>query len=55
MAWARKSIERWRTFDAEHAKRFGTRFFYTTGDVIIREKPEPFTTRTASAGVTPND
>ena len=47
VAWARKSIERWRAFDAEHSKRFGTRFFYTTGDVIIREKPEPFTTRTA--------
>jgi glycine/D-amino acid oxidase-like deaminating enzyme len=45
--WARRSIDRWRQFDAEHGKRFGTRFFYTTGDVIIREKPEPFTTRTA--------
>ncbi|MFM9013776.1 MAG: NAD(P)/FAD-dependent oxidoreductase, partial [Gemmatimonadota bacterium] len=45
--WARRSIEKWRAFDAEHGKRFGTRFFYTTGDVIIREKPEPFTTRTA--------
>jgi len=45
-AWARKSIERWRDFDAQHAKRFGTRFFYTTGDVILREKPESFTTRT---------
>ena len=45
-AWARKSIERWRDFDNEHAKRFGTRFFYTTGDVILREKAETFTTRT---------
>jgi glycine/D-amino acid oxidase-like deaminating enzyme len=45
-AWARKSIERWRAFDAEHAKRFGTRFFLTTGDVIYRDKPETFTTRT---------
>ncbi len=45
-AWARQSIQRWRDFDAEHAKRFGTRFFYTTGDVILRETPEAFTTRT---------
>ena len=45
-AWARKSIEKWREFDAEHAKRFATRFFFTTGDVILREKEEAFTTRT---------
>ena len=45
-AWARRSIERWRDFDNEHAKRFGTRFFYTTGDVILRETAETFTTRT---------
>ena len=45
-SWARKSIEKWREFDAEHAKRFGTRFFLTTGDVILREKEEAFTTRT---------
>jgi glycine/D-amino acid oxidase-like deaminating enzyme len=45
-AWARKSIQRWREFDAEHAKRFGTRYFFTTGDVILREKTEPFTTKT---------
>jgi sarcosine oxidase len=45
-SWARKSIERWRQFDAEHAKRFGTRFFFTTGDLILREKEESFTTRT---------
>ena len=45
-AWARESISRWRDFDAEFSKRFGTRFFFTTGDVIFREKPEPFTTRT---------
>ena len=45
-SWARKSIERWHTFDAEHGKRFGTRFFFTTGDVIFREKAESYTTRT---------
>jgi sarcosine oxidase len=44
--WARRSIQRWREFDAQHAKRFGTRFFFTTGDVILREKAEAFTTRT---------
>lgn len=45
VGWARESIKRWREFDAEHAKRFGTRFFYETGDVILRERPQPFTTR----------
>jgi sarcosine oxidase len=44
--WARESIARWRAFDAEHAKRFGARFFLETGDVIFREKEEPFVTRT---------
>jgi glycine/D-amino acid oxidase-like deaminating enzyme len=46
-AWARESIVRWRAFDAEHGPRFGSRFFVQTGDVIFRERPEPFTTRTA--------
>jgi len=45
--WAREAISRWRAFDAEHAARFGTRFYYETGDVILRERAEPFTTRTA--------
>lgn len=45
-AWARESIVRWRNFDAEFAKRFGTRFFFTTGDVIYRDAEESFTTRT---------
>jgi glycine/D-amino acid oxidase-like deaminating enzyme len=45
-AWARESINRWTAFDAEHGARFGTRFFIRTGDVILREKEEPFTTRT---------
>jgi sarcosine oxidase len=45
-SWARRSIQKWREFDAEHAKRFGTRYFFTTGDVIFREKAEAFTTRT---------
>ena len=45
--WARESIVRWRAFDAEHAPRFGTRFFMTTGDVLMRETEEPFVTRSA--------
>ncbi len=45
-AWARESIRRWTAFDAEHGPRFGTRYFIKTGDVILREKDEPFTTRT---------
>jgi sarcosine oxidase len=44
--WARESIVRWREFDAEHGPRFGTRYFIETGDVILRERAEPFTTRT---------
>lgn len=43
--WARESIARWAAFDAEHAARFGNRFFIKTGDVMLRERPEPFTTR----------
>ena len=39
-------MRRWREFDAEFAKRFGTRFFLQTGDVIYRDAAEPFTTRT---------
>lgn len=45
-AWARQGLSRWRAFDAEFGKRFGTRFFVTTGDVIYRDAAEPFTTRT---------
>ncbi len=45
-AWARRAITHWREFDAEHAKDFGTRFFMTTGDVIMRTRDEPFLTKT---------
>lgn len=48
MRWARESITRWAAFDAEHGKRFGTRFFMTTGDVLMREREEPFVTRSAA-------
>lgn len=44
--WARLSITRWAEFDAEFAKRFRTRFYLTTGDVIFRDAEESFTTRT---------
>jgi glycine/D-amino acid oxidase-like deaminating enzyme len=40
--WAHEAIARWTRFDAEHAKSFGSRFFVKTGDVILREKDEPF-------------
>lgn len=43
--WARESITRWREFDQEHGKRFGTRFFYTTGDLLLRPAPESFSTK----------
>ncbi len=45
VSWARESIKRWREFDQEHGKRFGTRFFYTTGDLMLRAAPEPFSTK----------
>ena len=45
--WAREAILRWREFDDQYAKEFGTKFFHHTGDVILRAEPEPFTTRTA--------
>ena len=44
--WAREAITRWTAFDAEHGRRFDTRFFIRTGDVILRPREEPFTTRT---------
>lgn len=40
--WARRAIAHWREFDAEHAKEFGTRFFFETGDIIMRARDEPF-------------
>ena len=40
--WARASIVRWTEFDKEWAPVFKTRFFMTTGDVIMRAADEPF-------------
>ncbi|MEN9817485.1 MAG: hypothetical protein RLZ32_1365, partial [Gemmatimonadota bacterium] len=44
--WARTAIARWKAFDEEWGPRFHTRFFYTTGDVILRPTREPFLTKT---------
>jgi sarcosine oxidase len=46
MQWAREAIRRWPLFDAEHGDGPGPELFFTTGDVILRAAPEPFTTRT---------
>ncbi|MEO7997421.1 MAG: FAD-dependent oxidoreductase, partial [Gemmatimonadaceae bacterium] len=40
--WARASIKRWEEFDKEWAPVFRTKFYYTTGDVIMRATDEPF-------------
>jgi len=40
--WARASIKRWEEFDREWAPVFKTKFYYTTGDVILRTADEPF-------------
>ncbi len=45
-SWARTALQRWSDFDDEYAQEFRTRFFHRTGDVICREKEEPFVTRT---------
>ncbi len=45
-SWARRAITHWREFDEAHAKEFGTRFFMTTGDVILRTRDEAFLQRT---------
>ncbi len=46
MLWARESIRRWKTFDAEWGNELGVDLFHTTGDLIFRAEWEPFTTRT---------
>jgi sarcosine oxidase len=40
--WARSAIVRWSEFDQEWAPHFRTRFYMTTGDVIMRAADEPF-------------
>ncbi len=44
--WAREAIRRWGAFDAEWGSEFGTKFYHETGDIIMREKDEPFLKRT---------
>ena len=46
MQWAQRAIGRWNEFDAEHAAAFGTRVFFTTGDLILRADWEPFLVQT---------
>ncbi len=41
-AWARRAIAHWREFDEQYAKEFDTRFFMTTGDIILRTRDEAF-------------
>lgn len=47
--WARESIMRWREFDEQYAKEFHTKFYHTTGDVIMRATEEPFIKNTLAA------
>ena len=44
--WARVAVARWKAFDAEWAKEFGTQYYFATGDVILRATEEPFVKRT---------
>ena len=44
--WARAALGRWKAFEAEWGPVFRTKFFHETGDVIMREKDEPFLKKT---------
>ncbi len=44
--WAREAIKRWGAFEAEWGPVFRTKFYHQTGDIIMREKDEPFLKRT---------
>ena len=44
--WAREGIKRWKAFDAEWSEDVRQGLWHTTGDLIMRAEPEPFTTRT---------
>ena len=48
MQWAHEAIARWKQWDEEHARPLRMRLFFTTGDVILRDGPENFTTQTAT-------
>ena len=45
--WAREGMLRWKAFDAEWSDDLRQSLFHTTGDLIMRAEPEPFTTKTA--------
>ncbi|HSM60091.1 MAG TPA: FAD-dependent oxidoreductase [Longimicrobiales bacterium] len=44
--WAVRAIERWKTWDAEHASDLLPQLFFTTGDLILREEMQPFLEQT---------
>ena len=44
--WARIALRRWNEFDAEWAAPFRSKFFFETGDIIMRATDEPFVKKT---------
>ncbi len=46
MRWARQAMQRWLAFDEEWKDVIGGQLYFTTGDLIMREEPQQFTTRT---------
>jgi glycine/D-amino acid oxidase-like deaminating enzyme len=44
--WAREAMSRWKTFDEEWSRPMKVRLYFTTGDLIFREREEPIITRT---------
>jgi glycine/D-amino acid oxidase-like deaminating enzyme len=45
VGWAREAMKRWRAFDDEWGRQMKVRLYFTTGDLIFRERDEPFTQR----------
>jgi len=43
--WAREAMARWKAFDEEWGRPMKVGLFFTTGDLIFRERDEPFTQR----------
>ena len=46
MRWARTAMTKWAAFDEEWKDTIGGQLFFRTGDLIMREEPQQFTTRT---------
>ena len=44
--WAREALTRWKAFDEEWGRAMKLRLFFTTGDLIFREKDEPVVAKT---------